>query len=462
MPNRAREAEGSLGAHGRVRWSSPWALSSGVVGALLLVGAIAVVLVADGLASSPLPGPVELRNAVVLCLLGVVHTEGSVRVERERRRLAAVGHVDLGIVWTFAAALVLPVPSAALVAIVLGFYRWARSWRRHVGLYRQLHLVAAVVFAVLATNWLRTHVDPKAEPGDLQLALLVLAVVVFAAVNACSIAVVTALGDSRGGASALLGRRDDVALEFGLLCLGALTAVALTTGSWLVVFVLPAVLALQRAVLIRPLAAAASTDGKTGLLNADTWLTEAGRVLRAPHTHACGVLVLDLDHFKTVNDTYGHVVGDRVLAAVADVLRRVVRAQDLVGRLGGEEFVVMPLAAAHGARSVELEVVAERIRAWVAVLQVQVDTPRGSLTVGGLTISVGGAVASESGSDLSGLLHAADAAMYAAKRAGRNRVRIMTSGLSPPDPGPRTGAAMTTQSDGPIAQVHPVVRSRTS
>jgi diguanylate cyclase (GGDEF)-like protein len=186
-----------------------------------------------------------------------------------------------------------------------------------------------------------------------------------------------------------------------------------------------------RVALIRPLEAAASTDGKTGLLNAATWIAEAELVLAGTDgaERAGAVLMLDLDHFKAVNDTHGHAVGDHVLTAVADALRRVVRAHDLVGRMGGEEFVVLPLRAASGARSVELEsveleVVAERIRTHVADLRLEVPTLRGPLVISGLTVSVGGAVAATGGSDLAALLHTADTALYEAKRAGRNTVRV--------------------------------------
>jgi diguanylate cyclase (GGDEF)-like protein len=150
-----------------------------------------------------------------------------------------------------------------------------------------------------------------------------------------------------------------------------------------------------------------------------------------------GVLVLDLDHFKAVNDRHGHAAGDHVLAAVADALRRMVRAHDLVGRLGGEEFVVMTWGAARGARSAELEsveVVAERIRAHVEGLRLEVPTRHGELTIAGLTVSVGGAVPAAAGSDLAALLHAADTALYAAKRAGRNTVRVAVASSSQPMP----------------------------
>ena len=440
MPDRARDAEGPPDAPGRVQRSSPWTVPPRVLGTVLLVEAFAVVSAVHGLAAGPRPSPEQLQQAVVLCLLGVVHTEASVRAERKRRHLAPAGHVDLSSAWTFAAAIVLPGAYAALVATVLGLHLWARS-RRHTSLNRQLFVVAAVVLACLATNELLTHLDPGVGPAEHPLWVLAVVLLAFAGVNACLAALVTALRDPRAGLSALLAPRDEIALQFGLLCLGTLTAVELVINPWMVVFVLPPVLCLLRAVLIRPLVAAASTDGKTGLLNADTWLTEAGRLLQAHPSRACGVLVLDLDHFKTVNDTHGHVVGDRVLAAVADVLRRVVRAHDLVGRLGGEEFVVMPLATAHGARSVELEVVAERIRSRVAALQVEVGTPHGPMTIGGLSVSIGGAVVTATAVDLAGLLQAADTSLYAAKRAGRNRVRIRASEPVAPKPlPPRPGA----------------------
>ncbi len=401
-----------------------WRLPARLLGTVLLVEAVASGLLVHGLVDGRMPTPEEAQLALVLCVLAVIHTEVAVRVERARRHLAAAGHGDLSSVWTFAGALLLPGPYAALVAVVVLVLLWLRAGRPDVPPHRRVFAAAASVLACIVSARLVEVLDPGAGPAGHELWVLLVAVLAFAVVSMGSVAA-AALSPLRAAPSALVAAWDENLLQFGLLCLGALTAIALTVSPWLVLFVLPPMLALLRAVLIRPLVSAASTDGKTGLLNAATWHAEAERILRRPGgRRACGVLVLDLDRFKAVNDTHGHVAGDRVLAAVADALRAGVRAHDLVGRLGGEEFVVMPLAAAVGTRSVELEVVAERIRARVAALRVEVATPDGPFVISDLSVSVGGAVSPLADADLATLLHTADVALYAAKDAGRNRVRI--------------------------------------
>ena len=137
------------------------------------------------------------------------------------------------------------------------------------------------------------------------------------------------------------------------------------------------------------------------------------------------VLILDLDHFKLVNDRHGHLAGDRVLSSVAAALRAEVRDNDLVGRFGGEEFVIM-LPGHEGAAydRAELEAVADRIRRRIDELGVEIATPDGPLTVEDLSVSVGGATFPHDAADLDGLLEVADSALYAAKRAGRNAVRM--------------------------------------
>jgi len=414
------------GARAPHRWPV-WRLPRLLLGAVLLVETLAVALLGGGLLSGPVPAATELWAGGALCVLGIAYSEMAVGVERERRRLGGASHIDLSSVWTFAAALVLPGAHAAVVAALIMLHLWARAWRRWVPLHRHLFSVATVVLACIAVGALLESVGPVREP----LWLVVVAMVLFMAVNSGLIAAVVAINAPRSGPAALFGPPDENLLEVGMLCMGALTAIAIALNPVLLLLMLLPLHVVLRAALIRPLEAAASKDGKTGLLNAATWVAEAERVLAgaARAERAGGVLMLDLDHFKAVNDTHGHSVGDHVLAAVADALRSVVRAHDLVGRMGGEEFVVLPRRAACGARSVELEsveleVVAERIRVYVSDLRLEVPTLRGPLVIAGLTVSVGGAVAPAGGSDLAVLLQTADTALYEAKRAGRNTVRI--------------------------------------
>jgi diguanylate cyclase (GGDEF)-like protein len=165
----------------------------------------------------------------------------------------------------------------------------------------------------------------------------------------------------------------------------------------------------------------ARTDDLTGLDNRRAFLAAAERrIARAGRDgEALSLLILDLDHFKGVNDTHGHRVGDLVLVAMAEILAQSVRpGLDVLGRLGGEEFAVQ-LARCDEETALGT---AERIR--VAVESARVATPAGDL---GMSVSVGCAsiAAPES---LSAALQKADEALYVAKRAGRNRVAIYDRG----------------------------------
>ncbi len=263
---------------------------------------------------------------------------------------------------------------------------------------------------------------------------ILLAILVYTTIQTALIAGAVVLTSSAVDLAAVLKQWNDVFLEISTLALGAVAALAISINPWLVGFVFPPLLVLHRAVLVRHLEEAASTDGKTGLLNAAAWHAQAERALSrvSRNDGPRGVLVLDIDHFKGVNDTHGHLAGDVVLAAMADALRAEVRDRDLVGRFGGEEFVVL-LSGLEGSGTVELQAVAERIRRRVAALRVEIPTPDGPLTVAGLSISIGAALHPGAGGDLRTLLQVADAALYSAKRAGRNAVRV---GLALPEPPP--------------------------
>ena len=133
--------------------------------------------------------------------------------------------------------------------------------------------------------------------------------------------------------------------------------------------------------------------------------------------HGCAVLVADIDQFKKVNDTYGHLVGDQVIRAAAQVLQNGVKGRDITGRWGGEEFVVLlPATPAEGAVAV-----ADQLR--LAFSKARIRKGGKAEVDGAVTLSVGVAVAAV-GDTLEDLIGRADAALYEAKTAGRNCVRL--------------------------------------
>ena len=161
----------------------------------------------------------------------------------------------------------------------------------------------------------------------------------------------------------------------------------------------------------------ASTDELTGLANRRAFLRHLDRQTEAANEFGwrLTVAMFDVDHFKRVNDRFGHAVGDRVLQLVAARANAICRSGDLIGRLGGEEFgILMPSASAEDAANV-----AERLR---QAIEAPFDTD-GGVPLPSVTVSIGVASQerSQTGADL---LAGADAALYAAKEAGRNRVKV--------------------------------------
>jgi diguanylate cyclase (GGDEF)-like protein len=172
--------------------------------------------------------------------------------------------------------------------------------------------------------------------------------------------------------------------------------------------------ALGRAFALEEAENKANVDALTGLPNRrylDELLATAGPRRRS--VERLGVLMIDLDHFKRLNDMYGHPAGDHVLRLVADQLATAIRADDSAARYGGEEFAVV-LRRASAEQAVE---VAERIRRQIAAI------PPSTLgTHEPVSVSIGVAVARGDDHDADSLFKAADAALYRAKAAGRNRV----------------------------------------
>ena len=193
---------------------------------------------------------------------------------------------------------------------------------------------------------------------------------------------------------------------------------------------LPVVTLLQRSLRHVQLLTESRNDSKTGLLNAATWEHEAAaETIRAVRTKSpLAIAILDIDKFKVVNDTYGHLVGDQVLKEIANTLNSMLRDYDVAGRFGGEEFsLLLPQT-----RAVDAFRIAERVRANIAGLSVIAPGSAGGERVH-VTVSIGVA-ALDAGSrrELGELMAAADAALYRAKAGGRDQVQMIstTRGLS--------------------------------
>jgi diguanylate cyclase (GGDEF)-like protein len=162
---------------------------------------------------------------------------------------------------------------------------------------------------------------------------------------------------------------------------------------------------------------AALVDPLTGIANRRSFLQDATQLAKrhSGNPRPTAVLLVDLDHFKSINDRFGHALGDRVLEIFSDTARKSVRSSDLLGRLGGEEFA----AVLHDTSRDKALAVAERIRESFANAANEVD----GRTVGA-TVSIGLAYCQEASLDVVDLLAQSDQALYLAKENGRNRVEV--------------------------------------
>ena len=219
--------------------------------------------------------------------------------------------------------------------------------------------------------------------------------------------------------------------------LGIVITILLAVTPAFAIFAVPLWLLVRRFMVYPHLVARARIDGKTGLLNSSSWeaeaTTEIARAIRQGTPLSVGLI--DLDHFKQVNDKYGHLAGDIVLRAVTDAIGNQLRAYDLAGRFGGEEFIVLlPNASQTAAFRV-----AERLRTHVASLSIPVTDEGADGPCVTVTISIGVAALDSTRHELTNLVAAADAALYRAKHEGRNRTRVTP--VAPADPAAPTTLA---------------------
>jgi diguanylate cyclase (GGDEF)-like protein len=369
----------------------------------------------------------EVNALVRGCLLlglYIVFEETSIRESTLRIKLSSGPAADMTSVWTLAAAVILPLAYCmTLIALLLThqLIRHQRTKLPYVAAYAiSVNLLSggAAHLVVVATNGHTGGLSPT-----LVRALVVCAAILaFTTVNRLTVYISYASWDGLNG-QGLVGDWDDNLLEISTLCLGGLASVAVVYEPWITPLVLLPMILLQRGALIRELETVASTDSKTGLLNAIAWEQLAQRELSrsSRESQSVAILIIDLDRFKAVNDVYGHLVGDVVLREIGRCLVTELRDYDVVGRFGGEEFV----ALLPDAGTAQAAVIAERIRARINTLQMSALSPDTVVSQDSiLSASIGVACSPQDGNELQELLHAADTALYVAKNAGRNRVEF--------------------------------------
>lgn len=363
---------------------------------------------------------VRASDLLILALLAagdVVHIETARHVER-LREVAAERYpmVDFKSVWTFAGLLLLPV-GLALVLVALTFvYSWARVARCSSAHRWWFSCMTVLLGTVAAWTVLRLlPLDQEDLRGPWGLIVVCLAALTRWTVNhGIVVGVYTLMEPTTSWIRRFLAPVETM-LGLGSLAIGAVVAALFMSFPWLIPVLLAPLMVMHRGLLVKQLVAALNTDAKTGLATAACWQAHAARALaRARRRHLrLGVLMVDLDEFKRVNDRWGHLVGDQVLQAVADVLADEVRTPGAVGRFGGEEFVV--LLDDTGVE--EIAGTAERIRARSCAIAVE------GTAVPDVSVSIGTACCHDPRiEEIDDLVLAADVALYEAKRAGRNRV----------------------------------------
>ncbi len=358
-----------------------------------------------------------------LVAAGAAHRWLSRRTEETRRDQAASGpHMDTSVVWILPAMVLLPAWMAVVSMLLLRVQLYPVARRP---LYRYTFGTAGILLAALASMAVVRLAGVSVDAAFSVRDALVLAGAgaAYFLVNAFAIAGVIALSSASATWEQVAGSRRDNLGGALMVCLAVIAALA-TAHAWMApLFLVPLLAALDWGALqIETARGDARTDHKTQLLNSRGWLEEAAReVVRARRgAGSVSVAVIDLDHFKQVNDTWGHPAGDAVLRAVGSVLRESTRHGDVVGRFGGEEFVLLlPDTDADAAVGV-----AERVRRGIAEMRVQAADKRGRpVTIRGRTTSIGIASGGGGGVELEWLLRSADAALYEAKQQGRDRIR---------------------------------------
>jgi diguanylate cyclase (GGDEF)-like protein len=388
----------------------------------------------------------DLEKFILLLICGTISVVSTPRIMYGGGGL----NRDFSSIWVLPTAILLPPIYAALMPIPLLV---AMKLFVHRGvLHRTVFTIAATslgyaaasfVFRWIPVSIAGAHVGPGARAFTWALAVAACEII-GSTIHRLLILAAVKLSDPGVRITKMEWNREALQGIFVEIDLGVLITMAVALSPALVLLAVPTVLLVRR-FLVHPLLVAQSrVDPKTGLLNFSTWEQEAeGELSRSVRTgSAMAIALVDIDHFKAVNDTYGHLVGDKVLKALADALTGQLRDYDRAGRFGGEEFVLLLAQATES----DARRIAQRLRKYVGNMSVPVSD-RPSATRVTVTISIG-VTAMEAGRsrELTDMLAAADFALYRAKQAGRNRVSVTRSGLNT-----KLRAGLSGTAVGPVA-----------
>jgi diguanylate cyclase (GGDEF)-like protein len=410
-----------------------WKLGTPVLGYVLVVDALALTVVAATAALVPVTAQSLLWCGLILAG-EVVHLEAAQRIERIRE-LAADGrpHMHLQSIWIFAGLLLLPPPLAAVVIVVSYAHSWVRVYKRRGVIHRKVFSGATVILACAAAGAVLSvgtgHVAPYVPylDGFGGMSALLVSGIVYFGLNYVLVIFAILMSNPGKPPRQAFGNPSDVLIVLAAVGVGCGIALVMTVRPWLLPVLMVTPVALHIGLLLPQFQAAARTDSKTALLAPEFWVQLAHNELAraAELSSTAGVLMIDIDHFKAIDDGNGHLAGDEVLRAVAAAIQQSVRGGDYVGRFGGDEFVVL----LPGTTTTEIVSVADRIRTAIARLEVPVPVirPGKPEVIRGLTASIGAAVYPETATEYTILLQAADDAVFEAKAGGRDRVVLATA-----------------------------------
>jgi diguanylate cyclase (GGDEF)-like protein len=398
-----------------------------------LIAFVAAVVAAEAAAIGLAAGRSPWHPSNLAVFLGLVACSAATVEITRRAGETALLIKDQFLVWELPVAILLP-PLYALVVPIPRII--LTQWRvRQIAPHRRAFTAAAlglsygsvsVVFTALREHVTMSPTGPAGPAALWVLAVAGCSVVRWLVNNSLVLTAVKGSDRSANLRQMLLGR-EPMHNDLTELCVAVVVTLGVAITPVTIAFALPFVTLLQRSLSHRQLVNASRVDFKTGLLNAETWRRESTTELaRAQRTGSeLALALIDIDHFKEVNDSYGHLVGDDVLRTLSRAVQLLVRDYDLVGRFGGEEFaLLLPETGAVSAQTI-----AERIRAHVAELSIDPSSAPGAEPVK-VTVSIGVAVLDRRDEQITELLAAADAALYRAKRAGRNRVWVTTGATS--------------------------------